>query len=147
MAKKLPKAKVNRRKLRRSELAQIRESATERTALVPSILTIDEVMLIIAELDDLERRLDEALKDNQELRGLFDLQHTRYGEAEKLWRRAAPGRNLTSPDLGRLLEWLMQERKSCAEAYAKERKHSARLENRIAAFHARTKRPEPRRPG
>lgn len=44
-----------------------------------------------------------------ELEDLFDLQQTRMGKATDMWRAANPGNELMSPDLGRLLEWLMKE--------------------------------------
>lgn len=44
-----------------------------------------------------------------ELNALFDLQRTRMNEATAAWREAHPGKELVSPDLGGLLEWLLAE--------------------------------------
>lgn len=51
--------------------------------------------------------LETLAGENAELNALFDLQHTRMAEATQLWRRET-GRENVSPDLGRLLEWLME---------------------------------------
>lgn len=48
-------------------------------------------------------QLEQEIKEMQEL---FDLQHTRSREADKLWQEAT-GKHDTLPDLGRLLEWLI----------------------------------------
>jgi hypothetical protein len=45
-----------------------------------------------------------------ELEALFDLQRTRMAPATEAWQ-AATGRHGTLPDLGRLLDWLLGERK------------------------------------
>jgi hypothetical protein len=52
-------------------------------------------------------RLVGVTLENQELEMLFDLQHSRVTEATKLWQ-AAHDNTTTLPDLGRLVEWLMQ---------------------------------------
>lgn len=44
--------------------------------------------------------------ENTELQALFDLQHTRTEEADKLWQLAHK-EPLTKPDLGKLVEWLL----------------------------------------
>jgi len=48
----------------------------------------------------------DAQRDVKELRDLFDLQHTRTMEADKLWQKAHGTDCL--PDLGELIEWLMK---------------------------------------
>jgi hypothetical protein len=45
-----------------------------------------------------------------ELQALFDLQHTRVKAAEALWRKAHPGKEHVTPDLGELVGWLMDGR-------------------------------------
>lgn len=54
-------------------------------------------------------RVKDLREKNAELESLFDLQWKRMGEATRLWRAAHPGKELTSPDLGALLTWLMAE--------------------------------------
>jgi hypothetical protein len=54
------------------------------------------------------RKLREEVEDH---RALFDLQWRRMGEATALWRAEAPEeRALIMPDLGALLEWLIDRR-------------------------------------
>lgn len=49
-----------------------------------------------------------AEAERDELRQLFDLQWSRMGDAVARWRAEAPAeRELISPDLGRLLTWLL----------------------------------------
>lgn len=52
-----------------------------------------------------------ALSEVEEYERLFALQQTRMGKATKMWRKAHPGQENVSPDLGKLLEWLMAEAK------------------------------------
>jgi len=52
--------------------------------------------------------VDEEL---EELRALFALQETRMTEAIEAWRVAHPGHDNVIPDLGKLLVWLLSERK------------------------------------
>ncbi len=75
------------------------------------------------EVKDLQAALAQAheeraqLQDeNAELQGLFDHQHTRMGEATKLWQQAT-GHPHSLPDLGRLLEWLVDEARKWASRY------------------------------
>jgi hypothetical protein len=78
-------------------------------------------------LDPLSQAIyDRALElqaEVQELDQLFELQHTRTVEADKLWREAHPGNDFVIPDLGRLVEWLLEERavvkESLTAAYAR----------------------------
>jgi hypothetical protein len=55
---------------------------------------------------DLLRRIRE---ENVELNALFDLQLTRMSAATSFWQHFNPGNDLVLPDLGRLLEWLMDQ--------------------------------------
>lgn len=55
-------------------------------------------------------RLKEVQAELRELNELFDLQHKRTVEAVKLWRTAHPERGDIIPDLGELLQWLIDER-------------------------------------
>jgi len=48
-----------------------------------------------------------AIKDHEELRQLFAIQRTRMDEATELWRKET-GQYYTLPDLGELLQWLME---------------------------------------
>ncbi len=54
--------------------------------------------------------------ENDGLQALFDLQHTRTQAAEALWRKAHPGKEGVKPDLGELVEWLMDGRARRLEA-------------------------------
>lgn len=52
------------------------------------------------------RIIDELSADNAEMNALFELQHTRVGEATELWRNAHNQPDVL-PDLGKLVEWLL----------------------------------------
>jgi Mg2+ and Co2+ transporter CorA len=54
-------------------------------------------------------RIQELETEVAEFQSLIDLQHRRSAEASKLWQVAHKEPNVW-PDLGKLLEWLMQER-------------------------------------
>lgn len=51
-------------------------------------------------------------RENAELEALFELQHLRSVEADEMWRRAHPGNDNIIPDLGDLLEWLMEGKRA-----------------------------------
>lgn len=51
--------------------------------------------------------IHELVEENQNLNRLFDMQHRRMGKATLAWRDAT-GREHVSPDLGDLLQWLME---------------------------------------
>jgi hypothetical protein len=53
----------------------------------------------------------DGAQDGLELQRLFDLQQTRMKKATKAWRKANPGNDLVSPDLGKLLDWLLEKKK------------------------------------
>lgn len=57
---------------------------------------------------DIQNLLDEALEELEEKESLFELQHRRLEKAQRAWQKAhnQPDRY---PDLGKLLDWLMQE--------------------------------------
>ena len=58
-----------------------------------------------------DANLIEAIKaENAELQALFDMQWKRMRTAEKLWCDAHPDRKNIRPDLGALIQWLMDER-------------------------------------
>jgi len=57
---------------------------------------------------DVTNLFDKVLDEIDELWRLFDLQQTRMGEATKRWRKAT-GKHETLPDLGDLLQWLIDE--------------------------------------
>lgn len=69
----------------------------------------DEIQDMRDEMQSLKDQIEELRIENKELNGLFDLQHKRSVEADKLWQEAhnKPG---VIPDLGKLIEWLMAER-------------------------------------
>jgi hypothetical protein len=63
-----------------------------------------EQVAALAERYEAERA---AYKEIAEYEALLSMQHTRSLEADELWRRAHPGKAGVTPDLGKLLEWLM----------------------------------------
>lgn len=66
----------------------------------------DELCVAIAEAIEQERQHQAKLEaEVAEMQVLFDLQHSRVGEAEKLWQLAHKEPH-TKPDLGKLVEWL-----------------------------------------
>ena len=58
--------------------------------------------------DKAEAEVRELRAANRELQSLFDLQHRRSQEAIQLWQTATGEHNMV-PDLGRLLDWLMNQ--------------------------------------
>lgn len=53
--------------------------------------------------------LTAAIEERNELRALFDLQHSRIVRATELWRAEAPEeRALMLPDLGKHIDWLIE---------------------------------------
>jgi len=54
--------------------------------------------------------MDEAIAERDELQDLFDLQHTRTEKADELWRQAHPSDTFIIPDLGKLIDWLLEQR-------------------------------------
>lgn len=55
----------------------------------------------------LTKERDEAIRDRDELQAVFDLQWTRSREADAMWKAAHPGTDVDIPDLGVLLQWMM----------------------------------------
>lgn len=55
-------------------------------------------------------RLTAACRMAFEYSHIFELQRKRTLEADALWRAAHPENKLASPDLGKLLEWLMEQK-------------------------------------
>lgn len=58
---------------------------------------------------EFEPELRDVREENEELRALFERQHTRVREATQRWREAT-GKHLTQPDLGTLVQWLLDGR-------------------------------------
>lgn len=77
-------------------------------------MTLDQWRARYEELDAETARLraerDAARAEVAELQALIDLQRTRMDAARALWQDAHPEKKNVWPDLGDLLEWLMQER-------------------------------------
>lgn len=65
-------------------------------------MTTDDALEVVS-------KIFELVEERNELISLFDLQHTRMAKAEKLWREST-GYSRTKPDLGELLDWLMDQR-------------------------------------
>ena len=61
----------------------------------------------IASLEEESKQLRDELQEYEEL---FQLQETRMTEAVKRWRQENPGNDLTVPDLGKLLTWLLEKK-------------------------------------
>lgn len=82
------------------------------------MMTEDEIRQFVNDTDDPDAIAARWLQDRAQLaedvreyQTLFDLQFRRTQEATKLWRAEDPtARALTTPDLGKLLEWLMSGR-------------------------------------
>jgi len=64
------------------------------------------------EVEHQQKEIAKLKAELAEFNALFDLQHTRMNEAIAAWRKAHPGNELVSPDLGRLLDWLLSKDKS-----------------------------------
>lgn len=81
-------------------------------------------------LEDCDARLPikevlALLLETESYVSLFDLQWRRMNEATAMWRKAT-GQHNVSPDLGKLLEWLMEqiaEAKRGQKTYRKGREH------------------------
>jgi hypothetical protein len=79
-------------------------------------------------LAELEARHREIVDELTEQQALFDLQWQRMGQAAARWRAEAPDdRALSSPDLGRLLEWLMGQIDALAAELAEERRQHRKM--------------------
>jgi hypothetical protein len=68
-----------------------------------------EIEELKARLATVEGERDAARADAVDMQSLFDLQRRRMVVADELWRKAHPEEGMTWPDLGRLLEWLMEQ--------------------------------------
>ena len=97
---------------RRAELRQMAQtgmkvaySSPSRDAAVAG-LAAD---LGTAMIQNLAHGLDESLDDNQFLEDLYDLQDKRMRRATKMWQNAHRKHDVF-PDLGRLLDWLMERK-------------------------------------
>lgn len=66
--------------------------------------SVESFLKLGAEIETLQGK-------NAELERVFELQQTRMGKATKMWRKAHPGKKNVLPDLGDLLEWLMEGKK------------------------------------
>ncbi len=78
-------------------------------------LTVNEDVITYRNYCDTQ--LHQALDEIDELHGLeklFEMQHRRSQEADKRWQKAT-GKHDTIPDLGNLLQWLMNEIDRLAE--------------------------------
>jgi chromosome segregation ATPase len=76
--------------------------------------TVEEWAAECRQTADLRAELAAVTKDRDELSALIEKQHSRVIKAIRLWRKAHPGNELTWPDLGALIEWLI-ERKGAAK--------------------------------
>lgn len=91
-------------------------------------------------LEDYERRVNQAVNaknqlqsERDELQATINLQHQRLERATAIWRAEKPEeRNLIMPDLGDLLDWLLDERQywkdAAAHAYQEITKETRRAE-------------------
>lgn len=70
------------------------------------------------ELERAQQRVAQLDGEKQELEQLFDLQHTRTVEADKLWQQAHNRPDLW-PDLGQLVGWLMSRYDSLQADHAR----------------------------
>jgi len=65
--------------------------------------------VVIREGIDLRARNKQLAEDIAEKQSLFDLQHTRTLEADKLWQEETGHDCNCFPDLGELIRWLMEK--------------------------------------
>lgn len=72
----------------------------------PTCICCRVVKALKSYASDKDKRIAELEAEVAEFQSLLDLQHTRTGEAEKLWQ-LAHNEPLTKPDLGRLVEWIL----------------------------------------
>ena len=67
------------------------------------------VQVLHSRLEAEHARAEKAEAERDEYEKLFELQHSRMGEAITAWRSGHPERELVSPDLGELLSWLLAD--------------------------------------
>lgn len=65
----------------------------------------------VGKIEALEARIQQLTIDNEEYTLLFNLQHTRTREADNLWQEATGNRDML-PDLGVLIQWLLDRIKA-----------------------------------
>ena len=65
-------------------------------------------------MSNLEATIEELKKENYGLRLLFAMQHTRIKKAIELWQKAT-GKELTHPDLGEMIRWLLDRAEAAKE--------------------------------
>ena len=70
--------------------------------------TVEEWAAECRQTADLRAELAAVTKDRDELSALIEKQHSRVIKAIRVWRKAHPGNELTWPDLGALIEWLIE---------------------------------------
>ena len=71
--------------------------------------TCREFMRLREENEQLRRRVKWLDERSTQLERLFDKQWTRTRIAHEHWRQAHPGNELVNPDLGELVQWLMDK--------------------------------------
>ena len=87
--------------------------------LIDEVMNLDFKMKQNAEFyQTAEKSRKEAEEEVKELQAVFDLQQTRMGKGTKMWR-IATGKNDVLPDLGDLLDWLMDQIEKAEAANAK----------------------------
>jgi hypothetical protein len=90
-----------------------------RKALDEALAEKHQAFAGIVRLDPIAKAIYDRAVELQaeilELDRLFEIQHRRTVEADQLWREAHPGNDHVIPDLGRLVEWLLAERKPTDE--------------------------------
>ena len=72
--------------------------------------------------------INRLTEDNEELNQLFDLQRKRMQEADKRWQEAT-GKHDVWPDLGDLLDWLMENMDNWKDAFYKEERRAIEYHN------------------
>lgn len=90
----------------------------------------DEIKNLTKGTTVLTNRIITLEKENKTLTALFDLQHTRTVEIEKLWQ-AETGKKGTLPDLGVLIEWLESRYNKIVKLYLEEAQRNFDLEKAI----------------
>lgn len=71
---------------------------------------LEELVRLQKENRELKERIQELAEENKELNMLFEMQQRRVQKAIKLWQQATGNKDVF-PDLGELVEWLLNEKK------------------------------------
>ena len=80
---------------------------------------------------EIMKMLPDLIEDMKELNRLFDLQHERTQEADKLWQEEHNKLDIM-PDLGQLISWLLEEYSESKEIIRSLREEINQLKARLS---------------